>query len=306
MPIKHGIEVIAHNSLQCVSRRAGSNCRLFEGNLYRRDHHLNWFSSRHVSRSASFRWYSQSVNASFEKPTIDEVKPLEPSNLSDPSITLSHHVRHCMRHVPNPIVVVTASTIDVQDDEGGPQPSDFTRCYGVTLSSFTTATLGPPAIINFNLRRPSHTLNVIRARRLFRVHVLQADHQGRAIANAFVQLAHGSAFQHLHNNGLDVRIKPFSERQALGPDLNGACAPNLSEGVLFSFECEALVDKFVEIGDHTVVFATIRAASEPQESENSASLIYYQQDYGVARRLDEDAMASIKSGSKEGDTTRHT
>jgi flavin reductase (DIM6/NTAB) family NADH-FMN oxidoreductase RutF len=196
-----------------------------------------------------------------------------------------------MRHVPHPVVVVTTSTSDAPTDtpsslSSSPRDSDpsaLAHSYAATLSSFTTVTLGPPAVVTFNLRRPSRTLDALLARRFFRVHVLRADADGAAIAAAFVDGAHGAALERLNERGFGVRMEGFRGAGGAGR----GWAPSFGRGSLFAFDCEVLQDKVLVVGDHAVVFAAVRWAPKTdgwRETEES-SLLYYFRDYGLAGRL---------------------
>jgi flavin reductase (DIM6/NTAB) family NADH-FMN oxidoreductase RutF len=192
-----------------------------------------------------------------------------------------------MRHVAHPVVVVTTSTSDAPTDApspaNSPNPSAFDDSYAATLSSLTTVTLGPPAIVTFNLRQPSRTLDALLARGLFRAHILRANADGAALAAAFVDGEHGAALQGLDERGFGVRMERFRCAQR-----GDGWAPSFGRGSLFAFDCEVLQDKVTVVGDHAVVFAAVRWAPEMdgvREAEGQSSLLYYFRDYGLAGRL---------------------
>jgi flavin reductase (DIM6/NTAB) family NADH-FMN oxidoreductase RutF len=183
-----------------------------------------------------------------------------------------------MRHVAHPVVVVTTST---SNSSAAPA---FETSYAATLSSLTTVTLGPPAVVTFNLRRPSRTLDALLARGLVRAHVLRADADGAALAAAFVDGAHGAALARLDARGFGVRMERFRG----GAESRSGWAPSFGRGSLFSFDCEVLRDKVTVVGDHAVVFAAVRWAPEMdgvREADGESSLLYYFRDYGLAGRL---------------------
>jgi flavin reductase (DIM6/NTAB) family NADH-FMN oxidoreductase RutF len=189
-----------------------------------------------------------------------------------------------MRNIPHPVAVITAS------ENSSPAPSQdeskFEGCYGVTVSSFSTVTLGPPPIITFNLRKPSRTLDAILAQGLFRVHTLAGTSAGRDTAHAFVRLEHADAFRDLASTGVRIEAKGGDNVPAIW-----------GKGVLASLLCRTLPDKMVEVGDHKVIIAEVLDMSTWEESASSsrsdgkidgdgkgsvsnAGLLYVQQRYG--------------------------
>jgi flavin reductase (DIM6/NTAB) family NADH-FMN oxidoreductase RutF len=89
-------------------------------------------------------------------------------------------VRHAMRWFPNPIALVTVSTAKPDSD-----PTKFDDCFGVIVSSFHSVTLGPPAIVCFNLRKPSRTLDALKKMRRFRVIIPNATKGGSILPRLF-------------------------------------------------------------------------------------------------------------------------
>jgi flavin reductase (DIM6/NTAB) family NADH-FMN oxidoreductase RutF len=167
--------------------------------------------------------------------------------------------------------------------------------YAATLSSLTTVTLGPPAVITFNLLRPSRTLDALLRRGHFRAHVLRADQDGASLAAAFVDGEHGTALAQLNERGYEVQVEELA-----GSTKGREFSPRFRRGALFAFDCEVLQDKVTTIGDHAVVFAAVRGApdmdvSGPQES----SLLYYFRDYGLAGRIPAAETADIDTPERE-------
>jgi flavin reductase (DIM6/NTAB) family NADH-FMN oxidoreductase RutF len=174
-----------------------------------------------------------------------------------------------MRSVPHSVTVITTS------DRVSPSPSKqsppFEGCYGVTISSFSTVTLGPPSIITFNLRWPSRTLDAIRKQGIFRVHTLLGDAGGRDIAHAFVELAHADAFQKLASEGVAVSTAPNNNTTSPRAEAAvGDAIPTIhGPGVMASLLCKAIPEKCVEIGDHIVIIAEVLTINTAERGHDS-------------------------------------
>ncbi|KXJ92919.1 flavin reductase like domain-domain-containing protein [Microdochium bolleyi] len=127
---------------------------------------------------------------------------------------VSESFRTVMRHVPHPVVVITAldcPTLKVHDtgkrsarvpdhwaDSEIPhsvargQDVDGSSVLGplpraMTASSFTSLTLHPAPTILFNVTLPSRSHSAILASRAFNVHILSADQHGAKVADLFAR-----------------------------------------------------------------------------------------------------------------------
>ncbi|KAL2356208.1 flavin reductase like domain-containing protein [Cryomyces antarcticus] len=165
-------------------------------------------------------------------------------------------LRLIMRRMPHSVVVITSiATYDPATDPVPEQSkisglghisSDF---RAMTVSSLTTITLSPVAVISFNIRKPSRTLSAIEGSGDFYAHILSASPQGAAIADAFTKGGEPlSAFERLcvnHGITVDLGIPMFK-------------APTLeSDAVLARFRCKLMMEKTVHVGDHVIVVAEV-------------------------------------------------
>jgi flavin reductase (DIM6/NTAB) family NADH-FMN oxidoreductase RutF len=201
-----------------------------------------------------------------------------------------------MRRVAHPVVVVTTTDAPSSSPDDPPD-SSLEHSYAATLSSLTTVTLGPPAIVTFNLRRPSRTLDALLRQGRFRAHVLRADVDGASLAAAFVGGEHGTALAQLNERGFGVRMERLR-----GAEDAGAWAPSFGRGTLFAFDCEVLRDKVTVVADHAVVFAAVRWAPEMDGSppgQEESSLLYYFRDYGLAGRLPAVETGDVETANRE-------
>ncbi|KAF8852766.1 hypothetical protein BDZ45DRAFT_97368 [Acephala macrosclerotiorum] len=130
--------------------------------------------------------------------TEEEIKDLTREKPEQPKI--SQNLRKIMRALPASVVVVTTSltvtatpepTRFAYADPDGTlqrQPSGLElNARGMTLSSFTTLTLTPYPIIQFNIKAPSRTLDALMETRHFLVHILEATKAGAKVAAAFTK-----------------------------------------------------------------------------------------------------------------------
>jgi flavin reductase (DIM6/NTAB) family NADH-FMN oxidoreductase RutF len=193
-----------------------------------------------------------------------------------------------MRDMPHSVVVVTACserdgplkpTEDPEAIEDIPNLSPFYESFcGVTISSMTSVTLGPPAIISFNLRIPSRTLSGILQHQLFRIHLLGAFSSGAEVANSFIQHKHAEAFRFLAQKGRWIGFGTNPTSNVMAPLIRGA-------GVKGHLVCRIMRDKCIEVGDHMVVVATVEdsniVASVRRHLLNNArpGLMYSDQKY---------------------------
>jgi flavin reductase (DIM6/NTAB) family NADH-FMN oxidoreductase RutF len=178
----------------------------------------------------------------------------------DDRASASKGLRTIMRDMPHSVVVVTACrerpvpltpAADMDTIADTPSLSPFYEDFaGVTISSMTSVTLGPPAIISFNLRTPSRTLSGILQNQVFRIHLLEANPAGADIANAFIQQKHSESFRHLAKKGRWVGLSKNSASDRLAPLINGP-------GVKGHLLCQVMPEKCIQVGDHMVVIASV-------------------------------------------------
>jgi flavin reductase (DIM6/NTAB) family NADH-FMN oxidoreductase RutF len=182
--------------------------------------------------------------------------------------------------------------------------TDFKNSFAVTLSSFTTVTLGPPTIVTFNLRKPSRTLDAIFNTEGFRIHIMSGTRWGKSIASTMVESQHGDALSRVrleleldpqsapHSN---IENKPLqSSKHSEGESSNIHLVPLITgPGILAQMECK--VTKSIDIGDHTVLFAEVLDLTETmaQDQKTGANhlpnhdrvaLLYYEGDYAAAEK----------------------
>lgn len=181
---------------------------------------------------------------------------------------LSHEVRKVMRHVPHAVVVLTTPYLHPDNLIHDPSRKTF-HAAGMTLSSFTTLTLSPDPIITFNIKRPSRTLDALKAtqhpdtialvpserERRFHIHILQCNPAGAKIANHF---SRGGPISPDDVALLSTRPEKFTQ------------SGRLAQGIRRVFECEILQDGkggFIDVGDHTLVFGKVRKIHEKNKSK---------------------------------------
>jgi flavin reductase (DIM6/NTAB) family NADH-FMN oxidoreductase RutF len=132
--------------------------------------------------------------------------------------------RQALAHLPAPVTLVTCA-----DSDGAP--------IGATVSAFSSLSLDPPLVV-VSLDRRSGTLNAIRSRRAFAVHVLGDGH--RPLAMRFAE-RRGDKFDEIR----------FARNERGVP---------LLEQYSFRFEC-VLHDEFPG-GDHVLVVGAVEELSE--------------------------------------------
>jgi flavin reductase (DIM6/NTAB) family NADH-FMN oxidoreductase RutF len=178
----------------------------------------------------------------------------------DDRVTASKGLRTIMRDMPHSVVVVTACrerpgplepVANLDTIANTPSLSPFYDDFcGVTISSMTSVTLGPPAIVSFNLQTPSRTLSGILQNKVFRIHLLEANPAGADVANAFIQQKHSESFRHLAKKGRWVGLSKKSASDRLAPLIDGP-------GVRGHLVCEVMPEKCIQVGDHMVVIASV-------------------------------------------------
>ncbi|RAL59773.1 hypothetical protein DID88_000402 [Monilinia fructigena] len=202
---------------------------------------------------------------------VDNYTTDSPSKVSDELRKLqllSNEVRKVMRHVPHAVVVLTTPYLYSDNPIHDPARKPL-QAAGMTLSSFTTLTLSPDPIITFNIKRPSRTLDALKAtqhpdtialvpsekERRFHIHILQCNPEGAKIANHF---SRGGPISSDDLALLSTRPEKFTK------------SGKLAQGIRRVFECEILQDGkggFIDVGDHTLVFGKVRKIHEKNESK---------------------------------------
>ncbi|TGO44055.1 hypothetical protein BOTNAR_0971g00020 [Botryotinia narcissicola] len=138
----------------------------------------------------------------------------------------------------------------------------------MTLSSFTTLTLSPEPIITFNIKRPSRTLDALKALypvglasssakdnpdRWFHIHILESNTSGAQFAS------------HFSRGG---PMLPEDHKLLYSP---GAIADVTARGIRQTFHCEILrnhgTSGFIDVGDHTLVFGKVMKIGFGKEVE---------------------------------------
>lgn len=167
-----------------------------------------------------------------------------------------------MRRVPYPVSIITATDPNTPTTNNGDNRPELSY-RGMTVSSFNTVTLTPEPVISFNVKRPSETLTALRSSGRFLAHLLAPNKATAALARDFskgnhnLHIADGKGefeFLELDVEGDGGRL-PILRRR--GGTKDGV------EDFPFVFECKVM-DKNIEVFDHTVVFATVvRTLVEP-------------------------------------------
>lgn len=174
-------------------------------------------------------------------------------------------MKNLMSRIVHPIAIVTSHL--VHDTEHGSNHKDDDQKYGrlcaMTVSSINTVTLEPEPVISFNIRRPSRSYDAIFQSSGFNVQFLTASIAGRYMGEAFSRGNAVKGFQMLDRAGISWS---YSSAETNGPLING-------DGVLACLKCRLMAKKCVDIGDHTVMIATIESISPgPKQVENESTL----------------------------------
>jgi flavin reductase (DIM6/NTAB) family NADH-FMN oxidoreductase RutF len=161
----------------------------------------------------------------------------------------------------------------------------------------TSVTLGPPAIISFNLKTPSTTLDGILKHKTFRVHMLTANRDGAEVAHSFIKYKHEEAFDHLHKHSRAIRFSGRKD-EIPPPTVHGP-------GIRGHLICTLIREKCVEVGDHMVVIARVDAI-HPRDYQklpgSMGCLLYSDQKYrrhGEALIL-QDRSSPVRLAKSEG------
>jgi flavin reductase (DIM6/NTAB) family NADH-FMN oxidoreductase RutF len=150
--------------------------------------------------------------------------------------------------MPHSVVVATSTLPGVDSDS----PSQY---KGMTISSFTTLTLTPVPIVTFNIRRPSQTLDAVRASGKFCVHILSANKEGASVANVFTK---GNGRNGPGDIWKSKEFVVFKGKTLEDPPLLRA------KGITKVLRCEILEENgLVEVGDHMLVLAKVVGILQP-------------------------------------------
>ncbi|KAM3070424.1 hypothetical protein ACMFMG_010250 [Clarireedia jacksonii] len=158
---------------------------------------------------------------------------------------ISSNLRDIMRRLVNSVVVMA-----VPHYHAG-------TAQGVTLSSFTTVALNPKPIVTFNIKRPSRTLNALKATldastpdqpSTFEIYILEARAAAVDIATAFSCDGGPLDISILYN------ITTEKARRVLKQGIRRALVCKLLDG-----------DKgIIEVGDHTLVLGEVVEIQQPE------------------------------------------
>ena len=187
---------------------------------------------------------------------------------------LQRSVRHIMRHVPSSVAVITAACMDSESNSQIP--------LGIAVSSLSTVTLDPPTV-SFNVRCPSRTLDAIRAADgRFRVHFLDSEPHGAAIADLFTKGNDQQAFQkRLQATKITLPTSPFPPRI-------------LDEAVVAALECR--VSREFTVADHVIVVAKV--SDTRGQNITKSTLSYVQGDYVSKNRAAPQILKELNSPAK--------
>lgn len=197
----------------------------------------------------------------------------------------SETVRKLMRHVPHPVVIVTAAPTRTAGDR-----SDASHWRGATISSFVTVALDPHPVVCFNIKHDSSTFAALKDSTRFNVHLLRSSAEAQAIASKF---ASGNALEPFHDGEGELEWwvrKPASQDDG-APVIEGSKDEVEAEGtakdsvVSFRLSCTHMADKTVAIGDHVVVFGRVIGVSHgldlghPASTSHAPCLVYVEGGY---------------------------
>lgn len=184
-------------------------------------------------------------------------------------------VRTLMRRVPYPVVVITTSCWDAEQQKY--------VSHGMTVSSFNTVQIEPRALISFNVRIPSHTLSAITAQDppggwdnlathgRFNVHVLENTVQAARLADVFTK-------------GNDTH--PFTEAEKAGAiiEYDSGNTPRIKdESVVAVLDCFLLPQKMITLDNHVVLVAEVHSVHQDdrQREREQMGLLYVNRAYAI-------------------------
>lgn len=189
---------------------------------------------------------SQTANCAQLVPDKVPTPSTSPAEESSAALT-KRRMRALMRRVPQAVSLITAT-----DEEAPGSPRRV-----VTISSFTTVTFEPEVIVSFNLKLPSATFDAIQSSKRFDVNILKSNEGAAETASRF---ARGHAASSVGNAPIaatsDVRRRREEFSQVTPPLRAGE--NDIRSLVSFCIQCTYMPEKTVQIGDHVVIFATVR------------------------------------------------
>ncbi|KAH7138175.1 flavin reductase like domain-containing protein [Dendryphion nanum] len=191
--------------------------------------------------------------------------PIAPQSEEPTAVpTNAENLRTLMRHVPYPVVILTAAHFDTETGTAVP--------LGTTLSSLNTVALDPP-IISFNIRNPSRTLDAIRADdRHFLVHFLKEGGPSPLVADSFIHGNYSAAYQTRLGLG-SVRLKDST-----------IAAPAEIDEEIVAGRLECKLRQEITVADHVIVVAEVTNVTS--KSPLDTTLTYVQGGY-VSKQEDE-------------------
>lgn len=170
-------------------------------------------------------------------------------------------LRSALRHVPSPIVVVTA------------KGREETR--GITIGSFTSVALDPP-LVSLNVGRESRMYPVMESCSAFAVNVLGEEQAHLAKRFAIPGISGPQQFEAVSYR-LDDQGTPFLE----GVTAHLTCVPHDS----------------ITAGDHVIYVGLV---VDVEKSDDRGAILYYQSTYrGVGSELRSREVSPVKRVSSE-------
>ena len=156
-----------------------------------------------------------------------------------------------MRHVPHPLMIITAGN--------GHHP----KKAGMLVSSFNTVTLSPNPIVTFNIKLPSSTYSAIEETGYFSITAPASAEQAMAYSKGLGALLSADS--------------PLKER------INQNSTAEFQASSAFQMQCQWLKEKSIEIGDHMVMVGQVLSLQENGlKTEESRVLIYSNGQYRYA------------------------
>ncbi|KAK6585457.1 hypothetical protein PZA11_002184 [Diplocarpon coronariae] len=211
---------------------------------------------------------------------------------------LSSQVRHTMRSVPNPVVIITASASASSPASSPPQQVKRTLYRGMTLSSFTSLSLHPEPHVTFNIRFPSRTLSALISTRFFYLHILDASPDGAVIASAFTK---GNSV--VKSGDEELLFGSMAERGLLRDvELGGkgGHVPLLKgKGVKSRLFCRVIGEEgeregFIRVGDHVLVIAKVLPSTYMEDEDSGEYVKDIAQEHGSGSgRVTEEAEEGV-------------
>lgn len=198
-------------------------------------------------------------------------RPQSTASLGNSDHDHSDTVRRLMRHVPHPVVIVTAAPRKTSQER-----ADASHWRGATISSFVTVALDPHPVVCFNIKQDSSTFAALKDSAQFNVHLLRSSDEAQTIASKF---ASGNALEPFHDGEgeLEWWVREPGANEVGAPVIEGTKDEVEAEGtakdsvVSFRLSCNHVADKTVAIGDHVVVFGRVVDVSLGLDLGHSAS-----------------------------------